>query len=77
LLTYLANFASVAPLLVVAYLCYRWLRKKCDDRFTLLLASYGIGVLIFFLLALGINRQRPSLPGLLKDLPFPSFPSGP
>ncbi len=74
--TYLGNLSSVAPTLVVVYLCYRWLRKKCDDRFTLILGSYGVGMLFFFLIALGVNRQRPSLPGLLKELPFPSFPSG-
>jgi undecaprenyl-diphosphatase len=74
--TYFGNLASIAPEVVVVYLCYRFLRKKCDDRFTLILASYGVGMLFFFLLALGIHRARPSLPGLLKALPFPSFPSG-
>jgi undecaprenyl-diphosphatase len=74
--TYLGNIASIAPLLAILYLCYRWLRKKCDDRFTMILASYGIGMLIFFLMGLAIDRQRASLPGLLKDMPFPSFPSG-
>ncbi len=75
-LIYFANFASIAPGVVCLIFCYRWLREKCDDRFTAILMSYGVGDLIFFLLALYFNRQRPSLPGLLKALPFPSFPSG-
>ncbi len=75
-LTYFANFASIAPSVVCLFFCYRWLREKCDDRFTAILMSYGVGDLIFFLLAFYFNRQRPSLPGLLKSLPFPGYPSG-
>ena len=74
--TWFANFGSVAPNLVCLIFAYLFLRQKCDDRFTLLLASYGVGMMIFFILALAINRERPSLPGLLASLPFPSFPSG-
>lgn len=75
-LTWLANIASVGPNIVCLYLCWRWLRSKCDDRFTLILASYAVGLLLFWFFALLFNRTRPSLPGLLKTLPFPSYPSG-
>ncbi len=74
--TWFGNFGSIAPTLVCLFFAYRFLRQKCDDRFTLILASYGVGLLIFFLLSLAINRQRPALPGLLASMPFPSFPSG-
>lgn len=75
-LTWFGNIASIAPTLACLILAYVYLRQKCDDRFTLILTSYGLGVVIFFLLAEGVNRQRPALPGLLANLPFPSFPSG-
>lgn len=74
--TWFANFGSIAPTLVCLIFAYVFLRQKCDDRFTLLVSSYGLGVVIFFLLALAVNRTRPALPGLLASLPFPSFPSG-
>lgn len=75
-LTWFGNIASIAPTLACLILAYVYLRQKCDDRFTLILTSYGLGVVIFFLLAEGVNRQRPALPGLLASMPFPSFPSG-
>ena len=74
--TWFANIASIAPTLVCLIFAYVFLRQKCDDRFTLLVSSYGLGLVIFFLLAEAVNRQRPALPGLLASLPFPSFPSG-
>jgi membrane-associated phospholipid phosphatase len=75
-LTWLANIASVGPNLACLYLCWRWLRGKCNDRFTLILSSYAVGLLLFWSFALLFNRTRPALPGLLKSLPFPSYPSG-
>lgn len=74
--TWFANFGSIAPTLVLLIFAYVFLRQQCDDRFTLIVASYGLGMVIFFLLATGFNRQRPALPGLLASMPFPSYPSG-
>lgn len=75
-LVWLANLGSIVPTIVALYLGYRMLRKKCDDRFTLILASYMVGLLLFWFFALMFNRERPDLPGLLKQMPFPSYPSG-
>ena len=75
-LTFLANAASLGPNLVLAFLSCRWLRRKCDDRFTLLLMRYEVGLLLFWLISLLFNRERPALPGLLAQFPFPSYPSG-
>jgi membrane-associated phospholipid phosphatase len=75
-LTLLANGASILPNIVCLIFCYIWLRRKCDDRFVLILMSYGGGLLLFWFFALLFNRQRPDLPGLLKEFPFPSYPSG-
>lgn len=75
-LIWLANIGSVGPTLISVGFAYYWLRKRCDDRFLLILLSYAMGLVIFWVLADLFNRQRPDLPGLLSAMPFPSYPSG-
>lgn len=71
-----SNLGSFGPTLVGFALGGYYLHKKCDNRFYLILISYGGGLMLFWFLAFLFNRERPDLPGLLAKFPFPSFPSG-
>ncbi len=75
-LIWLANIGSILPSIICVGLCAWYIYRKQDDRFVLIIAMYMMGLIIFWVLALAFNRVRPSLPGLLAAVPFPSFPSG-
>ena len=72
----LAAVGSIGPTVIAIILAVIWVRRKCFERFFLVLISYGGGLLLFIALSFLFNRERPDLPGLLSTLAFPSFPSG-
>ncbi len=72
-LSLLGNVGLAGISLVLAIF---WLVKKRYRPIILLIALPGLGGLLFLGLAYLFGRQRPSLPGLLSQIPLPSYPSG-